>query len=163
MNTSTGITDHIRNLDFYLAAVTLAALICITVSGVFMRYFANDPIRWLEEVQLWFSVWIVFFGSSAVARKTGHIAIDAFVGMFPRRLRMASKSISNLVAILVLAFFFYYSALLVKQMYTNGRVTNILGIPYYLIYAAMPISCLLMVATSFTNLFWQKLPDNKTA
>lgn len=137
-----------RDLDLYIACLALTGLISITVSGVFMRYFVGDPIKWLEEVQLWFIVWIVFLGAVATARKTGHIAIDAFVGLFPRRLRLAATVINNVVTIVVLAFFGFYAARHVLQMYTNWRITNLLHIPYCLIYCVVPISCLLLILNS---------------
>ena len=157
------IRDLFFDLDLYLAAATLAALICLTASGVVMRYFAGDPIKWMEEVQLWFAVWIVFLGASAVARKTGHIAIDAFVGLFPRRLRLASRAISNLVTMATVAFLGYYSCYLVKQMYESERVTNLLAIPFYVIYGVIPISCLLMAVASLANLLRELIGGGKAA
>lgn len=137
-----------RDLDLYVACLALTGLICVTVSGVVMRYFANRPIVWLEEVQLWFIVWIVFLGALATARRSGHIAIDAFVGLFPRALRLAATVIGNVTTIVVLTFFGYYASRHVFQMYTSWRVTNLLHIPYCLIYIVVPLSCLLIALHS---------------
>lgn len=148
MNKRTGVVGLLHDLDFKLAMLTLLGLIIITVMGVVMRYFVNKPLTWLEEVQLWFIVWVIFFGASGVARKNGHIAIDAFVGLFPLRLRMATELISNITAVLVLGFLGIYAFRHVQLMYTTMRTTNILGVPYYFIYMVIPLSCLMMVIHS---------------
>ncbi|MCL1999875.1 MAG: TRAP transporter small permease [Planctomycetes bacterium] len=152
MEKRTGVRAILCDLDLYVALVIMAALILVTVFGVFLRYFINRPLVWLEEVQLWFIVWIVFLGASAVARHSGHIAIDAFVNLFPRRLRKFSRGIGHVTTMAVLAFVGFYAFRHVQQMYTSGRVTNLLYIPYWLIYLVVPLSCCLMVVTSLFRL-----------
>ncbi len=135
----------IFDFDIYLACLSLAVLIFITVGGVFMRYFANRPLPWLEEVQLWCFVWAVFAGIVYVARINSHIAIDAIVTLFPHAFRRFMAIVSNLATIGVLAFLGYYSSFHVLQMYNRKRFTNILEIPYWLIYLVVPLSCLLII------------------
>lgn len=141
-----------RDADLYLACFALAVLIIVTVGGVLMRYIVNRPLGWVEEVQLWCLVWVVFMGGSAVARHGGHIAIDAFIGLFPKMLRKAAYAITQIVTIAVLVFFGYYACRHVMQMYATERATNILNIPYYIIYAVVPLSCLFLVATALRRL-----------
>lgn len=143
----------LRDADLYLACVTLAALITVTVSGVVMRYVVNKPFGWMEEVQLWCFLWTVFLGAGAVTRHTGHIAIDAFIGLFPKVLRKMARSICHVVTILVVGFFGRNAWLLVGQMHRTERNTNILEIPYYIIYAVVPLACLVIVLVSLYNLF----------
>lgn len=153
MEKRNGVFGIIRELDYGIAMATLTVLIFVTVLGVFMRYFVNRPLTWLEEVQLWLLVWIVFFGGSAVTRRFGHIAIDAFVGLFPQWLRKFSIGICNAVTAIVMGFLFYFALRHVMQMYTSGRVTNILHIPYWLIYISVPICCVVTVVFSIGRLF----------
>lgn len=135
-------------VDLCIAMLLLAVLIFITFLGVVMRYCVNSPLTWLEEVQLACFVWIVFPGACAVARNTGHIAIDAFVGLFPMVLRRATKLITHLVIIATIGFLGWNAWRHTTQMYTSNRMTNILEIPYWLIYGIVPISCLYLVLNS---------------
>lgn len=152
MNKAKRLPEWLREPDLYLACLSLAVLIAVTVGGVVMRYVANRPFGWMEEVQLWCFVWVVFMGASAVARHGGHIAIDAFVGLFPKALRKVATTIIQLITATVLAFFGYYAFRHVMQMYNTGRSTNILSIPYSLIYAVVPIACALMTLTALVRL-----------
>lgn len=142
----------LRNPDLLLACLALAVLIAVTVGGVAARYLVNQPFGWMEEVQLWTLVWVAFFGASALARHSGHIAVDAFIGIFPKFLQRLAYGISRIVTIVVLCFFGYYALRHVMQMHTSGRATNILEVPYSLIYAAVPVSCLLMTVEAIRSL-----------
>ena len=142
------ITDILLNLDLYLSCLMLAVLIVVTISGVAMRYVANRPFHWIEEVQLMCFVWVVFLGACAVARRGGHIGIDAIVTLFPLALQKLAGLLAHVAAIVTLGFLGFYSCLHVSQMYTRDRLTSILGIPYALIYLVVPISCLIMILTA---------------
>lgn len=142
----------LRDPDLLIACLALAVLIVITVAGVAARYIVNRPFGWMEEVQLWCLVWTSFLGASAVARYAGHIAIDAFIGIFPKAMQRVAYGICQLVTIAVLGFFGFYAYRLVMQMHNTERATNILEIPYSLIYAAVPVSCLVMVLVALRNL-----------
>ena len=67
-------------LAFGISAVTLTLL---TDVAVFFRFVLNNPIQWVEEVQMILVVWSVFFGGSIAIREQGHIAVDIFFDMLP--------------------------------------------------------------------------------
>ena len=132
------------NLDLLAACVALAALVVLTAAGVFMRYFAKDPLKWMEEAQMALIVWIVFPSACNVARNSGHIAIDALVNLFPRRLRKLMEILVHAASTATLAFMCCQSFRFVQQMYARGRLTNLLEIPFHVIYAVVPLSFLLV-------------------
>ena len=146
------VSAYMRDADMYLACITLGALIIVTVSGVIARYLINRPFGWMEEMQLLCFLWTVFFGAGAVARRGGHIAIDAFIGWFPMVLRKVARTICQIVNIAVISFFGFYALRLVIQMYNTKRATSILEIPYFIIYGVVPISCFLMVVAALHHL-----------
>ena len=40
------------NLDVIISGLSLCAIVVITLAGVIMRKIMNQPIAWLEEMQL---------------------------------------------------------------------------------------------------------------
>ncbi len=135
----------LSNLDWAVTCVAMAVLIFVTFIGVIMRYFFNDPFVWTEEVQLWCFVWVAFIGGGATFRSGGHVSIDILVDSLPKSLQKIIKVIEYIVVIAVLIYYTTYSTVLVQQMIKTERVTNILGIPYGLIYGAFPVGCILMI------------------
>lgn len=149
--------NSLLNLDFVLTGITFIALVSITFVGVIMRYFLNNPLVWLEEVQLMCFVWIVFFGSGAAFRTGNHVAIEMIVDKLPSGIKKIVEVLIYITVIIVLAYFFMKGSDLVKQLAETDRTTNIFKIPYKIIYSAFPIGCILMIINytivSFLTIF----------
>ena len=62
------LTTILGNLDIVVAGAALIVLIVLTFAGVVMRYIVGQPFTWLEEVQLFCMVWIVFAAGGAAFR-----------------------------------------------------------------------------------------------
>ena len=137
--------ELICNLDFIIAGIALIGLVFLTVLGVVMRYFLNNPITWLEEVQMMLIVWLTMYGGSAVFRLRGHVAIEVIVDMCARPVRDALRVVVFFIVLGVLAFVVWNGAMLVMQLYGNERTTSVLGISYAFVYSAVPIGCTLMI------------------
>lgn len=133
------------NIDYLITGAALVGLITVTFLGVIMRYFLNNPFIWLEEVQIWCFVWLVFFGAGAAFRTGSHVAIDVIVDLFPPKVKKAVEICVYLVVMAVLFYLMMHGANLVRQMVNTGRMTNILKVPYSMIYASLPIGCGLMM------------------
>jgi len=133
------------NLDIIIACAALAALIVFTFAAVVMRYFVGRPIAWGEEYQLMSMVIIVFFAAGAGFRFKSHVAIDIVVDKMPQKAQKVIGFVIYALTVLILLYFFIHSVMYVRQMFETARVTNLLRIPYGLIYASFPLSCALMI------------------
>jgi TRAP-type C4-dicarboxylate transport system permease small subunit len=144
------------NLDLAIACISMAALILFTFFAVIMRYIVTRPVSWGEEFQLACVVIAVFFGGSAGFRLGGHVAIDFLVDAMPKKIRSAFEKAVYVFSILILIYFMYNSAIYVRQMAATDRITNILHIPYAVIYAVFPIACVLMII-NYTASVYRKI------
>jgi len=133
------------NLDLLLASCMFVLLVSVTFIGVLMRYVINQPFIWLEEVQLLSFVWIVFLSSGAAFRTGSHVAIEFIVDKLPRSFRILAEILISIIVIGVLCYFTRAGFHLAYQMLLINRQTNILKIPYALIYAVFPLGCVLML------------------
>lgn len=75
------LTTILGNLDIVVAGAALIVLIVLTFAGVVMRYIVGQPFTWLEEVQLFCMVWIVFAAGGAAFRTKSHVAIEMVADM----------------------------------------------------------------------------------
>lgn len=137
--------NYLLNLDLIIACISLVALIIITFFGVLMRYFVNKPFVWQEEVQLWCFVWVIFFGASAAFRSEGHIAIDILVDSLPQGTQKVIEVFNYFVVMFILVYLTIHGSNLISQMINTERVSSVLRVPYYIIYSAFPIGCVLMM------------------
>ena len=140
------ILSRLWDLDLYLSMLALAVLIFVTFLGVIMRYLANAPFVWLDEVQMICIVWAVSCGASAAFRHGGHIGIDMIVGLFPAALRKRVGAAVFLVVFYMLGFLAWNSYGLVRQQFVNSRVSDIMRLPRGFIYLPLPLAAAGMMA-----------------
>ncbi len=135
----------LNNADVFVSGCALIALVAITFSGVIARRVFNSPFAWLEEMQSFFTLWLVFIASGAVFRTTDHIAIEIVVDSLPPVVKRIVEVLIYLVVMATLVFTFVRSSILINQLITIKRVTNMLKIPYFLVYLPLPIGCIMMM------------------
>lgn len=161
----TNLKDIFLNLDLILTSVVLAFLVGLTCTSVFMRYVFFRPIVWLEEVQLWCMVWLVYLGAGAVYRNGGHIAIEILVEAFPQSVQKVIAVLVNIFMVGVLIFLMIQGGRLVGQMMSTGRATSYTKVPFAVIYSAVPVGCFLMVWNMLAELYrtWKTDPAEAKA
>lgn len=139
----------IGNLDIAVASTALIVLIVLTFMGVIMRYIVGKPFTWLEEVQLFCMVWIVFAASGAAFRTHSHVAIEMVVEMFPIKVQKIIEYVIDVVVVLAIGYLFYASIGFIKVFINNGRTSSILHIPMYVQYGIAPVSYVLSIISYF--------------
>lgn len=154
------IKNIIGNLDIAVASIALIVLIVLTSSGVVMRYIIGKPYTWLEEVQLFCMVWIVFGAAGAAFRTGSHVAIEMVVDMFPEKVQKIIGIFVDIVVLIVIAYLFKQSIGFIGMFAKSGRSTSMLDIPYTLDYGIAPVSYVLMVISYFYSKYLKK-PENE--
>ena len=145
MSRDSFICKFLRNFDFAIAGVALTVLILVTFFGVIMRRFFGSPFVWQEEVQLFCMVWIVYFGGSAAFRTESHVAIDVLVDRFPMKVQRVINILIYLVVVVILGYAISQFVVFLEQLVNTNRQTNLLHIPYVIIYSALPVGFVLMI------------------
>ena len=135
----------IRAIDISVSYVCIAALVCLTVLGVVMRYAVGAPLIWLEEVQMMLIVWLVMFAGSAAFREFGHVSIDAVFEMLPPAGKRVLEFVIAIFVVGVLAMLVWAGSAFVQFQFGASRVTDVLRVPYGLVYMAVPVGSLLML------------------
>lgn len=151
LKNKSSLINILKNLDILIASIALIVLIVLTSSGVVMRYILGQPFTWLEEVQLFCMVWIVFGAGGAAFRTGNHVAIEMVVDMLPKGLQKIIGIFIDIVVLLVIAYLLKQSLGFVNVFVSSGRNTSLLNIPYSLIYGIAPVSYLIMIVSYFTT------------
>lgn len=146
----------IGNLDVVVASIALIVLILLTFSGVIMRYIVGKPYTWLEEVQLFCMVWIVFAAGGAAFRTGSHVAIEMVVEMFPEKVQKVIGYLIDVVVFVVIAYLFYNSIGFIQMFIKNGRASSMLKIPMTVQYGIAPLSYILMIISYFYSKYIDK-------
>lgn len=125
-----------------LMVILLAGMTVLIGSQVFARYLLNQPLYWTEELGRHFMIWMVFMASAVCLRRGYHLNIN----FLETRIKPKARMILGLVMAVLLGYFFYLMIIhgwsLTQK--TMGQRSSALHYPMGLVYAAMPISGLLM-------------------
>lgn len=140
----------IKNLDLVVAGIMLVAIVFMTIAGVFMRKLVGQPFAWLEEMQLFFFVWLVFFGGSVAFRTGNHVGIDIVAERLGPRARKVLDIMVYIITMLVLVYILKGSGELAQSV--TKKVTPYLKISYWVIDIAAPIGCVLMMLQYSVNM-----------
>ena len=117
---------------------------------------------WAEELARYAIVWITFVGASVCVYKGAHIGVDVIMNVLSEK---PKKILSIILAVFSLIFsvvFTYFSFKITMNVQGTNQVSSTMGIPMYLVYAAMPVGGLLMsirYLQQFISL--TKVGDNK--
>src|SRR5262249_29484828 len=112
--------------------------------SVTSRYFLHLSTDWQDELSVFLIVGAVFMSAAAIQAQRGHVAIEAIVGLLPRR---ANRIRQWLVAVASLAFCAYFAwkswTLLQEAWVENYHSASTwappLWIPYSLMTAGMTL------------------------
>lgn len=147
-NVSSKIFFVLSNADIFIGSCALIYLVGLTFVGVIMRRFFNSPIIWQEEMQVFCILWLVFITAGAVFRTTGHISIEIIVEMFSEKIQRIFNLLVYAIVMITLVFTLSRSYVLAEQLFSTGRMTNILKFSYGYLYLSLPVGCLLMLISN---------------
>ena len=160
----TKVLKKLAYLDLIIAGTALVSIIIFTFISVIMRYFVNRPIAWGEEFQLMCMLFIALFGAGAAFRTGSHVAIDVVVDLFNWKVQKAIAILMYIISVIIIGYFFIQGIAFVRQMIATGRSTDLLRIPFSIIYSAFPLGCALIIINySIVTFFKYIKPGSKEA
>lgn len=138
--------NYLRNLDLAIAAMALIVLVALTIALVSLREIFGIAVPGSDEFSQYLLLCIVFLGLPAVARTGGHIKMEEFLAILPRRIQVG---IGVLMALCAFAAFFVISYSAFRNIMENlGTVTPSLQMPFS-IYLAPTVLGFFLVAIEY--------------
>ena len=120
--------------------ITVAAVVLLQV---LMRYLFAYPNPWSEEVSRFCFIWMSLLGASLAVEYRAHFGFDQVTKKLPPR---ASRVVETFAGMVVLLFSLLLIAAGIALMdLTMGERSPALNLPVALVYAAAPVSGVLMV------------------
>lgn len=118
-------------------------MVVVTSLQVIYRYVLGAPLSWSEEASRYCFVWITFLGAVLGLERGIHIGVDILTNRLPLALRRPLAIVSHVLIALFCIVVAYASwpVLEVNMLQTSPA----LGLPMTYVYAAIPISMLLML------------------
>jgi len=124
-----------------LSAAAMAAIMCIVVLDVVMRYAFAAPLVWSYDIIGLYLVGIVFFFAlSDTMQHHGHIALDVFLPYMPVRLRHAAQSLgfaASTVLIVAITWLEFWQA--EDAFVADDRIAGVVPFQTWVAHAVLAI------------------------
>ncbi len=131
----------------------LGILVVDVLWQVFSRYLLNAPSSFTDEMAGFLLIWVGLLGAAYVSGKNEHLAIDLLIQKSsPAR----QKSLNRLISLLII--FFAITVLIIGGSwltYTRFALdvrSSALGLPLGYVYLVLPLSGLLILFFSLSDL-----------
>jgi len=131
------------------ASTVLAAMMLLTVSDVFLRYFLRRPILGTTELTENMMVCLTFFGLAWCAVQHSHLKVDLVMSRFSPRVQAIVDAITCFAGLCMVALIAWRSVLEAVMVQQLNIISSLLKIPafpfYYVVAVGCALLCLVMV------------------
>lgn len=143
--------DHAIVATLKWLCIVLFALLTVLLSlNIAIRFVPLFSMHWFDEIVELIYAALVFYGAAAVWASGGHFSVGDWIsGLLPgERMRAAYRLLVELLCVLFLAIFLWYSTQLVLRA---SELSTVFQIPKSVMYACMPIASAIMLFYSLRD------------
>ena len=143
-------TGHLRafnrvlvRIETYAAGGLVITVAAVVLLQVLMRYLFAYPNPWSEEVSRFCFIWVSLLGASLAVEHRAHFGFDQVTRALAPRAKRVVETFA-LAAVLLFSLLLIATGIALMDL-TLGERSPALNLPVALVYAAAPVSGLLMV------------------
>jgi len=129
-------------LETWALGFLLIAVCDVVLLQVLMRYLFAYPNPWSEEVSRFCFIWMSLLGASLAVAHRSHFRFDQVTERLPPRAKKAVETLAGAV-VLLFALLLIGTGIALMDL-TMGERSAALSLPLALVYAAAPVSGVLM-------------------
>lgn len=133
------ILHFLDNIERNISVLALVAMLIIVFWQVVLRFVFNSANSWSEELARYLHVMLVYISCGYATRMREHIKIDAFMNIYPKRLRPLICRLGELVFLAFCAVIIYYGIKQSASIFAMGRISSALKISMGIVYLMLPI------------------------
>jgi len=131
----------VKVIEHILWVLLTAAVICVVLQ-VFSRYVLGNSFTWTEQMARYMFIWMVMLGVPVAYHRKIFLNFDMIQNALPEKTRYVLDIVIKVVTMLFSCYYFVASLQLVIQ--TMGRTASGVKVPFWALYGAQPIFCILL-------------------
>ena len=143
------IVKSLQKLYNRIEEVFIVAMLAVSVLVIFyqvvMRYCFNASPAWTEELARFLFVWMSWLGVSLTQKKGEHICIELVTGKMKGKTLAITLIVAYVVTIAICAVLVRYGYVVMELVLRTKQTSSALKFPMWIVFAACPFSCALMI------------------
>jgi len=137
----------------WIVIATFLVMTIATFGQVVFRYVFTISLPWADELARFCLVWMVFAGMVVALVRGQHVTVDLLLDRYRGRVKRVAHTLIDL-AIAALFIAMLYGGVLLMRL-TVGQTTSGMGLPKYVVYAAVPFGAVTMLI-ELTLRIWRR-------
>lgn len=142
--------DVLGKIVQFVCSATIAMISIAVFTQVIARFVFNAPIFWIEEFAIDLMIWMILLGSALATASRSHTRITFFINLLGDKARGVVEIFTQFLCMAFMLYISYYS--LGNVASTMKNLTTALRIPRGLLYAALPVSGVLIALYDLCNM-----------
>ncbi|MCB6992064.1 TRAP transporter small permease [bacterium 210820-DFI.6.37] len=138
------IINFYNKFEEIFLVVLLVAMVLLIFVQVVLRYIFNSSLSWSEELSRILFIWVSWIGISLGQKKGEHIKITMVTDKLKGNAKKIMLLLADVCTIVILVILCVKGTEVVSQTMGLGAAMPGTGCPKWLVYSAVPVSCLLM-------------------
>ncbi|OPY76564.1 MAG: Tripartite ATP-independent periplasmic transporter [Syntrophorhabdus sp. PtaU1.Bin058] len=134
----------------YIAYIGIAVTIVITVTEFICRSFGR-PLEGTYDIIGLIQVVLVCAALPYCTLQKGHIRVDMFMALLPKRVQVVIDSIIGLLSLSFFLFVAWQSVMMGNSFRRTGDVSMTVFIPFYPFVYIIALSCVFMALLIFSD------------
>jgi len=130
----------IARVEKYLAITALSIMVAVAFGQIIMRTLFSQGFIWADVLLRQLVLWVGFLGASLATRQDAHIDVDVFTRLLPKKGKIISKFISNLIGVVVCIFLAEAALDFVRYEYELGESIRALHLPIWVLQLILPFA-----------------------
>ena len=147
-----------RKVEEWMLAFGVILITAITTGNAISRKIFNYSWSSAEECTQFLLVIVTFMGISYAARKGRHIRMTAFFEFMPKKMQKLLTLFTCLITAAILFYLAKHAIVYVHNVYSVGRVTPSLRIPFWTTVMWVPIG-LILAGIQYLRAFYKNLVE----
>lgn len=134
--------DRMTTFLINISSVILILIAAVMVINIILRSTINYSIGGTMEIVQYGMLICIVLALSRTGFLNRHIAVTVLVDTFPKKLKAAFQAVTFLISAFAFGCLVYFAAKAIPTTYTDGLLTDIYRLPYYLVYVVLALGML---------------------
>ena len=146
--------ENIYKGVLFVSSTMFITMVSLGILQVFCRYALKISLSFTEELGRFLFIWVTFLGTVLALKKNKHVNMELLVLQFPKKLQEIIKYLVFAVTMGTYGVLIYSGLFIVGK--TMKQTSAAMNMPMGIVYAAVPISVVIMVIFEMIKLFEYK-------
>lgn len=121
--------------------VTAGAMFVLLAYQIILRIFTGKGDSIANEIVTYSFIWLIYIGMVVAAKNKDHIMVTMLVDTLQEKQKCIVQIASRLMWLYFNLYVVWASFTFLPKVQSLGSVSPVMGVPMYLLYGILPITC----------------------